>query len=82
MPLVIPQTSVMSQDEFVHTVAELVAGLAVPVSLSMPLGAAREPWQKLHDLAGFGWHDADMYEAILREALGLPSLSRPTLEEV
>lgn len=61
----------LTRDEIIRAVAEVVSGLQVPVSLGMQLGAAREPWGKLHEIAndGFGWHDADQAEIKLREAL-------------
>ncbi len=59
-----------SRAEVVRDLAEVLAGLQVPVSMGMPLGAAREPWGRLDDrLVGFGWHDADDFEAALLEAL-------------
>jgi hypothetical protein len=64
----------LDQDEFVRTVAELVAGLGVPMSQYMPLGSAREPWAKLYHLGGPGWQDADRLEQVLREGLGLSAL--------
>jgi hypothetical protein len=58
------------RDEVIRGLAELLAGLAVPVSLGMPLGTARDAWGSVHgQLAGLGWYDADKYEAALREAL-------------
>jgi hypothetical protein len=58
------------RDEVIRGVAELLAGLAVPVSLGMPPGTAREAWSSVHgQLVGLGWYDADQYEAALREAL-------------
>lgn len=57
----------MTQREFLETVAELVEGLQVPVSLhGAQLGAAREPWEKLHSMAGLGWHSADEYVAAFK----------------
>ena len=61
----------LSRDEMIRAMAEVVAGLQVPVSLGMMLGAAREPWGKLHEIAngGFGWYGADQAEANFREVL-------------
>lgn len=58
----------MTKDEFIATVAKVLAGLQVPASMGM-LGTAREPWAKLHELAGMGWHDAEEYEQAIREVL-------------
>jgi hypothetical protein len=48
----------MTREEFIEQVAELVAGLQVPVSM-MPkqmFGAAYDPWSKLlTEVTGFGW---------------------------
>ena len=54
----------MTRDQFVHTVAKLVEGLAAPASVGGPklLGMGYQPWEDLHRLAGFGWHSADDYE--------------------
>lgn len=60
----------MNRDEFIRTTAELIAGLAVPVSLPMPLGKAAPAWGRLHsNLVGVGWAGADIYEAAIREIL-------------
>ena len=59
----------MKKQEVVRLMAEVLAGLQMPISLGMQLGTAREPWGKLKDLAGFGWHDADEFETVLNEAL-------------
>ena len=66
----------MDQGQFVRVVAELVAGLQVPVSISGKpeiLGRGGEPWQKLIaiDTHGFGWTTADKMEAAFRQELGM-----------
>lgn len=66
----------MNKEQFVRAVAELVAGLQVPVSMpggSKRLGAGLEPWQKLLHLqnGGFGWTNADGLEERYRELMGL-----------
>lgn len=62
----------MSTDECLALLSELMAGLAVPVSLELPLGKAGLAWSKLHSgLAGFGWATAESYERELRKTLGL-----------
>ena len=55
----------MQKHEFARALGELMASLAVPVSLGMPgIEKAREPWGKLHmELAGFGWKSAEEYES-------------------
>lgn len=63
----------MTRDEFLEAVAQLVAGLQVPVSM-MPawqFGAALEPWQKLLTEVnhGFGWTDAEKAKAAFEEIL-------------
>jgi hypothetical protein len=48
----------MTRDEFLTEVAELVAGLQVPVSVAPhALSAGYVPWNELHKQAsgGFGW---------------------------
>jgi hypothetical protein len=64
----------MTRDEFLTVVAELVAGLQVPASISpRTLGTAYEPWRALlHEVnGGFGWTDAEQcresFEKIVRE---------------
>jgi hypothetical protein len=59
----------VTRDEVIRAMAEVVAGLQVPVSIAMPLGIAREPWGRLHNLIGGGWYDADKAEVALRVAL-------------
>ena len=62
------------RDDVIRGLAELMAGLAVPISLGM----AREAWSDVHGhLFGLGWADAGKYEAALREALG--DLDKPAL---
>jgi hypothetical protein len=56
--------------EIIADLAQLIAALAVPVSLEMPLGAAGPAWTKLHkQLVGFGWATPGEYEEALRKAL-------------
>lgn len=63
---------VASRDRLIHNMAELMAGLAVPVSMPMPLGKARQAWTELHSqLHAFGWASADQYEKEIRRELGL-----------
>lgn len=59
----------MTQDEFIDTVAKLVAGLQVPVSLGLPLGEARDPWGRLSDLSGFGWKTSEEIAESFRQHL-------------
>jgi hypothetical protein len=58
------------RDVLIQEIAALISGLAVPVSVNMPIGAALAPWSALHSrLIGFGWGTAEQYEAALREVL-------------
>lgn len=55
------------QDNVLRDVATLLAGLQVPVSLSMPLGTARMAWTSLHArLKAFGWANPEEYHTALR----------------
>ena len=64
----------MTKDELIREVSKLIAGLSVPRSLPGSerfLGAAKEPWDALHrGLVGFGWCNAEDYEAEIRKVLG------------
>jgi hypothetical protein len=72
----------MDRDQLVRAVAELIAGLAVPVSMEMPLGRAGVAWTALHsDLAVFGWATAEEYETAIRGKLGLPALAPAPAQE-
>lgn len=65
------QAIVSDRDALIRDVAELLSGLAVPVSLELPLGRALPAWSSLHTrLIGFGWADAERYEEELRKVLG------------
>jgi len=69
----------MTKDELIHQIAKLIAGLAVPRSLSgsVMLGAAKEPWDVLHrELVGFGWHGAEEYEEAIHKLLAKDSPER------
>ena len=60
----------MDKDEIIAEMAKLLAGLQVPVSMGMPLGAALEPWQRLYrNFNSFGWTDAEVLETELKKAL-------------
>jgi hypothetical protein len=60
----------MTKDEFIRNVAQLLAGLQVPVSMEMPMGTATVAWTELHrGLHGFGWATADDYEREISEVL-------------
>ncbi|HEY1700832.1 MAG TPA: hypothetical protein VGG75_14065 [Trebonia sp.] len=60
----------MTKEEMIAAMAELIAGLQVPMSMSMPLGAAKDPWTRLHrGLHGFGWATAEDYEHAIRAVL-------------
>lgn len=60
----------MDRETMIKEMGKLMAGLAVPVSLGAPLGAAREAWGTLHSgLRGFGWASAEQYEDEIRRVL-------------
>ena len=60
----------MDRDEMIQAMAALIAGLAVPVSMKMPLGTADQAWTTLHrGLVGFGWAVAADYEREIRKVL-------------
>ena len=60
----------MTNDELIDSLAHLLAGLQVPVSIGMKIGDAANHWRDLHnELIGFGWADKDRYAAALRERL-------------
>lgn len=53
--------TVEQRDALLRDVVKLVAGLQVPVSMAMPLGTAREPWERLKRvLEPVGWMDTDV----------------------
>ena len=63
----------MTKEEFTENVAQLVAGLQVPVSL-LPrgtLGAAFEPWEALMTevTGGFGWTSVEQCREAFRKAV-------------
>ena len=58
------------RDDLISALADLIAGLHVPVSLGMPLGTATKAYSKARDqLNDFGWSSADDIEAKLRKVL-------------
>lgn len=60
----------IEREDLIRNMAVLIAGLQVPVSMEMPLGAAGPAWIELHrGLHGFGWAQASDYEAKIREVL-------------
>lgn len=62
----------MTSDEALDDLAELLAGLQVPLSLGHGLlGAADEPYRRLLGELGFGWRDAEEFRAGLVELLGI-----------
>jgi len=67
-------------DEFVALVAEVIAGLAVPISLSLEVGGesraaklygrALDPWRKVRDLLHVhGWKGPEEHERRIRHLL-------------
>jgi hypothetical protein len=60
----------MEREEFIEATAALIAGMAVPVSLEMKLGAATPAWVQLHHaLIGFGWASREEYARAIRKLL-------------
>jgi hypothetical protein len=59
----------VTRDELIRNLAEVLAGLQVPMSLGLPLGTAKAPWAAIHDETGFGWHAAEDYESYLTTVL-------------
>ena len=60
----------MTKDELIRTLAQLVSGLQVPLSIGVPLGAANQPYRDI--LSGLklgGWQDVDQFETALRSKL-------------
>ena len=59
-------TKTDAQQQLINNMAELIAALAVEVSIGKLRGKARAAWTELHSqTVGFGWADADQYaEAI------------------
>lgn len=54
----------------IRLMAEILAGLQVPLSVGVPLGAAREPIVRLRDeLSTHGYPNADEFEERLSEIL-------------
>jgi hypothetical protein len=59
----------MERDTALDLIAQVLSGLEVPMSLSMPLGTAREPWAELHAEAGFGYLNVEDYRKMLDRVL-------------
>jgi hypothetical protein len=62
----------VTRDELIdEAVSQVLAGLQVPRSLNgaMMLGAACEPYDKLHSFVGFGWLKAEEFAKALRSML-------------
>lgn len=59
----------MTREECIHELAKLLAGLQVPLSLGVPLGAAREPLTELYSQLPWGWADESAFEQMLKEKL-------------
>lgn len=71
------QTSDSQRDQLIKNLATLLAGLAVPVSMEMPLGKAGPAWTAVHQqLITFGWAKDEQYENALRSALGMKAATR------
>lgn len=58
------------RDELITALAKLVNGLAVPISMSMPLGQAGTAYNEVRNLINdFGWTSTAEIEASLRAIL-------------
>jgi hypothetical protein len=58
------------REALIRDIAALMRGLAVPISLELPLGSALSPWIDIHSrLIGFGWATTEQYEEALRKVL-------------
>jgi len=56
----------MSREELIRTFATLYTGLQVPVSMSMPLGAADDAWRTINAGLGLvGWVNVEDVEAAM-----------------
>ena len=58
----------MTRDELIRYIAEIVEGLQVPISMSMPLGTADAPIRELMNL-NHGWATIAEREETIREIL-------------
>jgi hypothetical protein len=59
----------MDRDELIARLAQILAGLQVPVSLRMNLGTAQQPLLAVFDDSGFGWKTGEHFEDYLRRRL-------------
>jgi hypothetical protein len=59
----------MAREEVIESLAAVLAGLQVPMSMQMPLGAALKPLEAIYAEVGFGWHDRKDFEDWLRKEL-------------
>lgn len=64
------ETHAQNPDEVIDLLADIVSGLQAPASMiGRSLGAAYDPWAKLHNRIGFGWHSPEEVRAWLHEVL-------------
>ena len=60
----------MTREDMIKALGELMAGLAVPISLGVPLGKAKAAWTELHSgLRGFGWATAEDYSQAMEKVI-------------
>ena len=78
-----PYSRPMGRDEILESLAQILAGLQLPISqrdLSLALGAAAEPYLEIRRhvaaRAGNAWPTQDDFEAFLTESLELRQEAR------
>lgn len=60
----------LSRDECIDLMAQIIEGLAVPVSIGLPLGTAQQPWDEItHKLGLFGWVNSKEIKSALEKVL-------------
>lgn len=58
------------RDDLIKGMARLIAGLGVPISLSLPLGTARQAYIDVREtINDFGWSSAEEIETRIRRIL-------------
>jgi hypothetical protein len=61
----------MTREELIAALANVLAGLQVPLSIDgkVMLGAANEPYREILAEVGFGWHNAEQFQEWLTQTL-------------
>jgi hypothetical protein len=61
---------ITNRDELIHDLAEILAGLQVPLSMDgRILGAAAAPYRQILRDSGYGWRGSEDFEEYLRDRL-------------